>query len=744
MSNPSENTQIADFKITDMTCASCVRRVEKAIKKVEGVQDVSVNLTLEQARVEFTQDSNAHHMISGVEEAVIKAGYGAAWIDHNKKNKEPLSSEQPKELSHLIWAACLSVPLLISMIAGTIHHHWMLPGWVQFLLATPVQFWLGKRFYVAGFRALMSGAGNMDLLVALGSSAAWGLSTVVLLLTTFGHAASLGVEPPLYYESSSLIITFILFGHWLEKRARSKAASSIRALQSLQPDTVCKWVDGQETVVAIDTMRVGDIVVVRPGERIPSDGVITQGESAVDESMLTGESVPVEKKENDAVTGGSLNTNGRLLIKVEKVGGETRLAAIVRLVEDAQASKAPIQKLVDRISAIFVPIVIALALVTFFWWWLGYGLFIAGLLHGASVLVIACPCALGLATPTALATGCGAAARSGILIRNAEAIDRAIHVQAVAFDKTGTLTEGRLSVVAVQPVEGVTQEQLLFLAGSLSVGSEHPLSKALIKKAQQDQLSLKDPEKFKMIKDQGRGISGVIDHVEYFFGNQRLVESLRVSTASVVIDVTGVSLSWLVSHHNDQYQLLGAIAFEDHVREGAAIAIARLEKKHILPVILTGDNAQAATKIASILKIKEVKANLTPEDKQNTIIAMQNEGAQKKSIAMVGDGINDAPALAAADLAIAIGEGTDVAAEVADIVLMRNHPALVVDTIDIAQKTHQRIKEGLFWAFIYNVIGIPLAACGFLSPAVAGGAMAMSSVCVVMNALRLLRWKAQV
>jgi len=354
--------------------------------------------------------------------------------------------------------------------------------------------------------------------------------------------------------------------------------------------------------------------------------------------MLTGESVPVEKKENDAVTGGSLNTNGRLLIKVEKVGGETRLAAIVRLVEDAQASKAPIQKLVDRISAIFVPIVIGLALVTFFWWWLGYGLFIAGLLHGASVLVIACPCALGLATPTALATGCGAAARSGILIRNAEAIDRAIHVQVVAFDKTGTLTEGRLSVVAVKPVEGVTQEQLLFLAGSLSVGSEHPLSKALIKKAQEDQLSLKDPEKFKMIKDQGRGISGIIDNIEYFFGNQRLIESLGVSTDSVVIDVTGVSLSWVVSHQAGQYQLLGAIAFEDHVRDGAAIAIARLEKKHILPVILTGDNAQAAAKIASILKIKEVKANLTPEDKQNTIIAMQNEGTEKKSVAMVGDG----------------------------------------------------------------------------------------------------------
>ncbi|MDI2091027.1 heavy metal translocating P-type ATPase [Commensalibacter oyaizuii] len=743
MSNESSALTTADFTIGNMTCASCVRRVEKIIKRVDGVEDVSVNLTLETARVTFVSEIDMQKKIAVIEDMVGKGGYNASWI--NPKQQDQVNAEDTAQKDMWAWviAALLSAPLVISMITGSIHHQWMLPGWLQFLLATPVQFWLGRHFYVAGFRAIKAGTGNMDLLVALGSSAAWILSTVLLVNFLLSDGST--SEPHLYYESSALIITFILFGHWLEKRARHKAASSIRALQALRPNTVCKWVDGTEVVIPNEQIKVGDIVVVRPGERVPCDGVITQGESAVDESMLTGEAIPIEKKIGDRVTGGSLNENGRLLIQVEKTGQETRLAAIVRLVESAQASKAPIQKLVDRISAVFVPIVIIVAFGTFLWWWLEYGLLVEGLLHGAAVLVIACPCALGLATPTALATGCGAAARAGILIRDAESLERATHIQAVGFDKTGTLSQGRLSVISIVPKAGIDKKQVLYWTASLSLASEHPLSKALLIQAKQEQISLNDPEAFRVIKDQGRGITGKIDGQQFFFGNAAMVAALGLDIEALSSDALDATLSWLVRYNNAQYyELLGVIAFEDHIREGAKEAIIQLKAKHISPVILTGDNAQAAQKVADILGIKEVHANLSPEDKQRIIVEISKEKDKTCKVAMVGDGINDAPALAAADLGIAIGEGTDVAAEVAGVVLMRNHPGLVVATIDIAQKTHQRIKEGLFWAFIYNVIGIPLAVCGLLSPAIAGGAMALSSVCVVMNALRLLRWKANI
>lgn len=741
MSDESSDTQLVDFSISGMTCASCVRRVEKVIKRVDGVDDVSVNLTLEQARVGLHNPELQQQKITEIEQAVKNAGYEAKWLNPEQKTEDHSEVDQNKSFRHWVIAAAFSLPLVISMIVDMIHHGWMLPGWVQFVLATPVQFWLGKQFYVAGFRAVKAGAGNMDLLVALGSSAAWILSTVLLI--HYYLTPTVQMEPHLYYESSSLIITFILFGHWLEKRARHKAASSIRALQALRPDTVCKLVDGQEMVVPSEAMQVGDVVVVRPGERIPCDGIVTEGESAVDESMLTGEAVPVEKTKGDGVTGGSLNANGRLLIQVEKTGKETRLASIVQLVENAQASKAPIQKLVDRISAVFVPIVIVVALVTFFGWWAN-GYLIEGLLHGASVLVIACPCALGLATPTALATGCGAAARAGILIRDAEALEQAAHVQVVGFDKTGTLTEGKLSVVSIAAAKGFNAQQILQWTASLSLSSEHPLAKALLNKAQDEKVELTTPDAFRVIKDQGRGVSGQLEGVTYFFGNQKMLENFGLHSDQLPIDAQGATLSWLVRYQNEQYELLGGIAFEDHLREGAKKAIATLQENQVEAVILTGDNAQAAQKVAQAVGIKQFYANLSPEDKQTHIAKLENKNGQKRSVAMVGDGINDAPALAAADLGIAIGEGTDVAAEVAGVVLMRNHPGLVAATIDIAQKTRQRIKEGLFWAFFYNIIGIPLAVFGLLSPAVAGGAMALSSVCVVMNALRLLRWKAQI
>lgn len=741
MSDESSLTQMVDFSITGMTCASCVRRVEKVIKRVEGVDEVSVNLTLEQARVGVHDPDLLQQKISEIEQVVKNAGYEATWINPEQKIEDHSESDQNIDFWQWVIAAAFSAPLVISMLMDMVHHGWMLPGWVQFLLATPVQFWLGRHFYVAGFRAVKAGAGNMDLLVALGSSAAWILSTVLLINYYLTPTAQ--IEPHLYYESSALIITFILFGHWLEKRARHKAASSIRALQALRPDTVCKLVDGQEMTVPSEAMVVGDFVVVRPGERIPCDGIVAEGESAVDESMLTGEAVPVEKAKGDGVTGGSLNANGRLVIQVEKTGKETRLASIVQLVENAQASKAPIQKLVDRISVVFVPIVIVVALMTFFGWWAN-GYLVQGLLHGAAVLVIACPCALGLATPTALATGCGAAARAGILIRDAEALERAAHVQVVGFDKTGTLTEGKLSVVSIVPVKGFDEQQILQWTASLSLSSEHPLAKALLNKAQTEQLDLTTPEAFRVIKEQGRGVSGQIKDTTYLFGNQKMLESFGLHSDQLPINVQGATLSWLVRYQDNQYELLGGVAFEDHIREGAKKAITELNAKQVDAVILTGDNIQAAEKVAKEVGIKEFYANLSPEDKQTHIVELGNKNGKKRSVAMVGDGINDAPALAAADLGIAIGEGTDVAAEVAGVVLMRNHPGLVAATIDIAQKTRKRIKEGLFWAFIYNIIGIPLAVFGLLSPAVAGGAMALSSVCVVMNALRLLRWKAEI
>lgn len=742
MSVSSSENKSFDFTIGGMTCASCVRRVEKVIKRVEGVDDVSVNLTLEQARVTLKSDrQKISDIVSRIETVVNQAGYHASWIDpaHHKVVSEGQVDQH--DFYRWVIAALFSAPLLISMIAGSFNHHWMLSGWVQFLLATPVQFWLGKSFYVVAWRAIKSGVGNMDLLVVLGSSTAWILSTCLLIAWYFGYQQS---EPDLYYESSALIITFILLGHWLEKRARYQAAASIRALQSLRPDTVNKLVNGEEKKVSLDTIKVGDDIVVRPGERIPSDGVIIEGESAIDESMLTGESLPVEKTIDDQVTGGSLNDNGRLVIRVEKVGSQTRLAAIVRMVENAQASKAPIQKLVDRISSIFVPVVIIVAILTFLGWWLMYGLFIAGLLHAAAVLVIACPCALGLATPTALATGCGAAARSGILIRDAEALERAVHIKRVAFDKTGTLTEGKLAVVAIEPAPTQSKDKILYGAASLSLSSEHPLAKALLSYAGDHSISLRQPDNFRVIKDQGRGVMGMLDGQEFLFGNQKLVEALGCELFDLSKDLQDSTLSWLVEKRKNTYVLLGVIAFKDHIRQGAGEAIQRLRDQHVQSIMLTGDNEVVANKIASILHIDTVKANLIPEEKLQFIRDYGSKGVDKQAIAMVGDGINDAPALAEADLAIAMGEGTDVAADVAGVVLMRSHPALVVDTLNIAQKTHSRIKEGLFWAFIYNIIGIPLAVCGFLNPAIAGGAMALSSVCVVMNALRLLRWKAQV
>ncbi|CAK7192073.1 Copper-exporting P-type ATPase [Commensalibacter sp. Nvir] len=742
MSEHNLTFRSVNFSIAQMTCTSCVGRVERAIKSVDGVEDASVNLTLEQARVLLNPSKDSKTVIEAIERKVKDAGYEAQWINPNLTKNDTAFSDDKKELKKWVSAAILSAPLLIAMIVSILYPSWMLPGWLQFLLATPVQFWLGKQFYSAGYRSVLAGTGNMDLLVSLGSSAAWGLSTVLLLVWFI--RGSNGSEPHLYYESSSLIITFVLFGHWLEKKARTKAASSIRALQALRPENVCRLREGKEEIIPNEFLFIGDLVVVRPGERIPCDGVVVAGESDVDESMLTGESLPVEKNVNDTVITGALNTTGRLVIKVSKIGSETRLAAIVRLVENAQATKVPIQKLVDRISSIFVPIVILAALLTFFVWWFFYGDLIAGLLHGASVLVIACPCALGLATPTALATGCAAAARAGILIRDAEALEKARRIKTIALDKTGTLTKGKLYVQSVIPFGNYNQKEIVFWSASLSKASEHPLAKAITVEATKTEHHLIEPKSFKVIKDQGRGIVGDLNGDQFWFGNEKMIEALGLHVPDLPSEVKGTSLSWLVRSKNNIHEIVGLVAFKDQIREGAMRLMDELKKRKIRPIILTGDNYHAAQEIGKALEVSDVYSNLSPEEKQKIIVTLSANRDKNGAVAMVGDGINDAPALAAADLGIAMGEGTDVAAEVAGIVLMRSQPMLVYATIDIAQKIHQRIKEGLFWAFIYNIIGIPLAMLGMLNPAIAGGAMALSSVCVVTNALRLLRWKAPI
>ena len=722
-----------NLSIGGMTCASCVGRVERALKKVPGVQDATVNLATESAHITYTA---AEPLEPRLRRAVRDAGYEPRTEAQAEaaENTSPWAGFTPVAIGLV-----LSLPLVVPMLGDLLGQHWMLPAWAQFALATPVQFILGARFYKAGWHALKARTGNMDLLVAIGTSAGWGLS-VWLWLT-----AAPGEMPHLYFEASAVVVTLVLLGKWLEARAKRQTTAAIRALHALRPDVAhLIGLDGEVDVPVAEVM-VGDRIVVRPGERIPVDGHLLEGHTQVDESMLTGEPLPVAKDAQSGLTGGSVNGDGRIVLQVSAVGAETVLARIIRLVEDAQAAKAPIQRLVDQVSAIFVPVVLLIALATLLGWlWVGAGGEVA-LIHAVAVLVIACPCALGLATPAAIMAGTGVAAQHGILIKDAQALELAHKVDTVAFDKTGTLTVGQPQLTSFVVANGADEAFLLQAAASLQSGSEHPLARAVVAAAQARTLAVHAPAALQAVP--GRGTEGVVDGATYLIGSLRWMDELQVPLGPLQARATalqneGATVSALAERTPSGLVPRALMAFGDEPKPGAKEALAQLRTRGIRTVMISGDNRGAANAMARRLGLDpdagEVLAEVLPGDKSAKVAELKAAG---HVVAMVGDGVNDAPALAAADVGMAMGNGTDVAMQAAGITLMRGDPALVAAALDISHRTVMKIRQNLFWAFAYNVAGIPLAAMGYLSPVVAGAAMALSSVSVMANALLLKRWR---
>lgn len=719
--------QSLELSIDGMTCASCVGRVERALAKVPGVKSVSVNLANERAHLELLGQIDPQTLIA----AVTKAGYNASvWeVEHPQTDNQ--QQRLHRERWALIMAIVLASPLVLPMLLQPFGVHWMLPAWVQFALATPVQFIFGARFYVAAWKAVRAGAGNMDLLVALGTSAGYGLSL-------YEWATAAGRMPHLYFEASAVVIALVLLGKYLESRAKRQTASAIRALEALRPERAIQVIDGREQDVAISALRLNDLVMVKPGERFPVDGEVVEGQSHADEALISGESLPVPKQPGDKVTGGAINGEGRLLVRTLALGAETVLARIIRLVEDAQAAKAPIQKLVDKVSQVFVPTVLLIALATLIGWWLYGAPMETALINAVAVLVIACPCALGLATPTAIMAGTGVAARHGILIKDAEALERAHEVSAVVFDKTGTLTSGTPRIAHLSAINH-DEAALLQMAGALQRGSEHPLAKAVLDACAERGLTVADVSDSQ--SQTGRGIAGTLDGRRLALGNRRLLEESGLSAgewaeSAAAWETEGRTLSWLIEQ-SPEPRVLGLFAFGDTLKPGALQAVQQLNARNISSHLLTGDNRGSAKVVAEALGIMDVHAEVLPADKAATVAELKKTGV----VAMVGDGINDAPALAAADIGIAMGGGTDVAMHAAGITLMRGDPRLVPAALEISRKTYAKIRQNLFWAFVYNLIGIPLAAFGFLNPVLAGAAMALSSVSVVSNALLLKTWK---
>jgi Cu+-exporting ATPase len=717
--------------IEGMTCASCVARVERQLAKVPGVTAVAVNLATERATVQALAGTPIEEMRAAIERAGFKAIVDASAQGAGTTMRERLPSWWPVAVS-----ALLTLPLVLPMLGGLFGADWMLPGWIQLALATPVQFWLGARFYRAGWKALRAGTGNMDLLVALGTSAAYGLS-LYLLIRHADHGM-----PHLYFEAGAAVITLVLLGKWLEARAKRQTADAIRALTALRPETArVRRADGTEADVPAGTVRVGDLVVVRPGERLPVDGEVVAGASHVDESLITGESLPVAKHVGDRVTGGAVNAEGVLTVRAVAVGAESMLARIIRMVEGAQAAKAPIQRLVDRVAAVFVPVVLVIALVTFLAWGYSSGDWEQALLDAVAVLVIACPCALGLATPTAIMAGTGTGARHGILIKDAEALERAHAVTAVAFDKTGTLTVGRPALVDFAAGPDWDDARLLRVAAALQRSSEHPLARAVLEHARVGQVPPEAAQDARALP--GRGVSGRVGDATYILGSARLMGEHAVATDALAararaLEAAGRTVSWLARTAPGAPALVGLLAFGDALKPESRAAVAALHAQGIRTILVTGDNAGSARAAAAALGIDEVRAEVLPGDKAGVVAALKHGGAV---VAMVGDGINDAPALAAADVGVAMSTGTDVAMEAAGVTLMRGDPRLVADAIDLSRRTYRKIRQNLFWAFVYNVVGIPLAAFGLLDPVIAGAAMAFSSVSVVSNALLLRRWR---
>lgn len=724
-----------DLGIHGMTCASCVARAERALKKVPGVLEVAVNLATESARVLVTPSEQIE---ARLRRAVRDAGYEP--VAANAAIDAPAESAWAG-FAPVALGAALSLPLLLPMLGSTLGLHWMVPAWLQFVLATPVQFILGARFYKAGWHAARALSGNMDLLVAIGTSAGWALSVWLWL------SAEQNAIPHLYFEASAVVITLVLLGKWLEARAKRQTTAAIRALHALRPEVAHVLSLDGEVDVPVDEILAGDKLVVRPGERFAVDGVLLEGTTQVDESMLTGEPLPVAKAAGDSLTGGTLNGDGRVIIEVKAVGVDTVLAHIIRLVEDAQAAKAPIQRLVDQVSAVFVPVVLVMACLTWLGWWAsGYPLDIA-IINAVTVLVIACPCALGLATPAAIMAGTGVAAQHGILIKDAQALELAHKAHVVVFDKTGTLTLGQAQVTDFLVKDDSNKDALLAIAAALQSGSGHPLARAVVTAAAQRHLPLNRVSA--VVTTPGKGLQGLVADTLYLIGSPQWITTLGGDLRAFAKDIgalesRGCTLAALACQKNGSIDVLALLGFGDEPKSSAAPAIAALRALGLKVLMLSGDNAAAARAMAARVGLKsehdEVISDVLPGDKAARIVALK---AKNQTVVMVGDGVNDAPALAAADVGIAManaGGGTDVAMHAAGITLMRGDLALVAAALDISRRTVAKIRQNLFWAFVYNVVGIPLAAFGVLNPVMAGAAMALSSVSVMSNALLLKRW----
>lgn len=718
------------LQLHKMTCAACAGHIEKALNQLPGVA-ATVNVATETARVNFMPGAVT---VDRLIQAVIDAGYDATEISesgHAEEKVRRLAAYQAE--LRLFWiSALLTLPLVLQMGAMfTGHDMDMLPRWLQWLLATPVQFWIGRRFYTGAWHSLRSGGANMDVLVALGTSMAYCFSAVVTALELDQHV---------YFEASAAIITLVLLGKLMEARAKGKTSEAIEALIKLQPKMARIERDGETLEVPASSLQANDVFIVRPGENLPVDGVVIEGASSVNESMLTGESLPVGKQVGAKVFAATQNVNGLLKCRATSVGTHTQLAAIIRLVEEAQGSKAPIQRLADTISGIFVPVVVVISLLTLgVTWWLTH-MFVAALINAVAVLVIACPCALGLATPTAIMVGTGRGAQIGVLVKNAAALEHAEKIQTLIVDKTGTLTEGKPEVTDIIPAHSISAQELLQTAASLEQGSEHPLARAVLDSAQKQQLSLRAITDFSAIA--GSGITARINGVQYLLGSPKFLAQQGVvleEKSVAALQNEGKTVVAVASGAGNTPRLLGYLAIADRLRATSIKAVKQLQAMGIDVVMLTGDNTMTAAAIAQQTGISHYRAEVLPQDKAAEVTKMKNSG---KFTAMVGDGINDAPALAAADVSFAIGAGSDVAIETADITLIRNDLMSVADAISLSRATLRKIRQNLFFAFVYNTLGIPLAAAGMLNPVIAGAAMAMSSVSVVSNSLLLKRWQA--
>lgn len=721
-----------EFTITGMTCAACATRIERGLQKIEGIMLANVNLALENATVEFNP---AEVTVTDIIQRVEKLGYGAHIKENNQDVMDYRQQAIEKQKIKFIVSAVLSIPLLWTMVGHfTFTSFLYVPDflnnpWVQMVLATPVQLIIGWQFYVSAFKALKDQSANMDVLVTMGTSAAFLYSVYQTFSNANGH------HTQLYFETSAVLITLILLGKFFEAKAKGRSSEAIKKLIGLQAKTAVVLRNDMEQEIPIEEVVIGDILFVKPGEKIPVDGEILEGNTAVDEAMLTGESLPIDKTAGSTVFGSTMNKNGFIKMKATKVGRDTAISQIIKVVEDAQGSKAPIQRLADKISGIFVPIVIGIAIVTYLIWlvFITPGEFAPALKALIAVLVIACPCALGLATPTSIMAGSGRAAELGILFKGGEHLEQTRYINTVVIDKTGTITNGNPELTDVYVTEGMSERLFLSFLGSIERKSEHPIAQAIVQGIRKRGIELRDVRQFEAIP--GYGVKGIVNQKEVIVGTRQLMEQYKMNISTVVplmeqLESKGKT-AILASVGG---QLAGVVAVADTVKESSKKAIERLQKMKLEVIMITGDNTRAAQAIAKQVGISQIIAEVLPEEKAAEVKKLQKMG---KKVAMVGDGINDAPALAVADIGIAMGTGTDIAMEAADITLIRGDLNSIADAISISYKTMRNIKQNLFWAFGYNILGIPIAAAGFLAPWLAGAAMAFSSVSVVLNALRL-------